>query len=81
MENGAKEDVSKANNEGLTPMHIASQNGHLSICKWLILNGGFRDSSDNMNDYSELLKYGVVLKDWELRLGNIALLKYCVENM
>ena len=42
-ENGAKEDVSKANNEGLTPMHIASKNGHLRVCEWLILNGILTD--------------------------------------
>ena len=43
-ENGVKEDVSKANNEGLTPMHIASKNGaYLRVCEWLILNGILTD--------------------------------------
>ena len=36
--NGAAEDISRANNYGRTPMLWACQNGHLSVCEWLYLS-------------------------------------------
>jgi hypothetical protein len=39
FEVGAAADITKAINGGFTPMFIACQNGQLSVCKWLVLNG------------------------------------------
>ena len=36
---GAAADITKADNDGQTPMYIACCEGHLSVCKWLVFNG------------------------------------------
>ena len=40
---GAAPDITKAANNGFTPMCIACQNGHLSVCKWLFEVGAAAD--------------------------------------
>ena len=35
FEVGAATDITKADNNGFTPMYIACWSGHLSVCKWL----------------------------------------------
>ena len=42
-ENGAAEDIRKANNNGATTMYVACQEGQLSICKWLFEVGAAAD--------------------------------------
>ena len=32
---GRNADITKARNDGYTPMHTACQEGHLSVCEWL----------------------------------------------
>ena len=42
-DNGAAEDITKANNDGFTPMHGACDGGHLSVCQWLFEVGAAGD--------------------------------------
>ena len=53
--NGAKDDVTKADNDGRTLMYIASLKGHLDIMKWLYDNGGKDDITKADNDGSKKL--------------------------
>ena len=39
--------VNKANNNGFTPLHIASQNGHLDVVNFLISSRGSINQADN----------------------------------
>ena len=49
FEVGASADITRANNDGTTPMLIACQKGHLSVCQWLILNGALNDEDDHVD--------------------------------
>ena len=49
--NGASADITRANNDGITPMYAACGNGHMSaVCQWLILNGALNDEEDHVNE-------------------------------
>ena len=48
--NGAAADITKANNNGVTPMYIACFKGHLSVCKWLFEVGAAADISKAANN-------------------------------
>jgi hypothetical protein len=50
FEVGASADITKANNNGVTPMYVACHNGHLSVCKWLFEVGAAADISKASND-------------------------------
>ena len=39
-QHGAAEDVTRADNYGLTPMCIACEGGHVLLCQWLVRVGG-----------------------------------------
>jgi hypothetical protein len=54
---GAAEDISRANNNGDTPMLLACFNGHLSVCEWLYKMGADEDVSrvDNYGNTPMLL--------------------------
>ena len=43
FEVGAAADITKADNDGFTPMYIACEKGHLSVCKWLSEVGAAAD--------------------------------------
>ena len=47
---GAAADITKAINNGITPMWIACQEGHLSVCKWLFEVGAAEDITKANND-------------------------------
>ena len=40
---GADGDISRADNDGVTPMRQACLHGHLSVCEWLVLKGALND--------------------------------------
>ena len=42
-DNGAAEDITKANNSGFTPMYFACKGGHLLVCQWLFEVGAAED--------------------------------------
>ena len=46
---GAAADITKAINNGSTPMFIACQNGELSVCKWLFEVGAAADITKAVN--------------------------------
>ena len=50
FEMGAAGDITKANNDGVTPMYTACQEGRLSICKWLFEVGAANDVTRANND-------------------------------
>ena len=50
FEVGASADITRADNNGHTPMFVSCQNGHLSVCQWLILYGALNDEEDHVND-------------------------------
>ena len=50
FEVGASADITKADNNGHTPMSIACRKGHLSVCQWLILNGALNNEDDHVNE-------------------------------
>jgi hypothetical protein len=47
--NGAAADITKANNNGCTPMWIACYHGHLDVCKWLHQAGAAADITKATN--------------------------------
>jgi len=51
-DNGAAEDITKANNRGFTPMHRACLGGHLSVCQWLFEVGAAGDITKTTDDGS-----------------------------
>ena len=48
-DNGAAEDITKANSRGFTPMHRACEGGHLSVCQWLFEVGAAGDITKASN--------------------------------
>ena len=40
---GASVDITRASNNGTTPMYIACQEGHMSVCQWLFEVGASAD--------------------------------------
>jgi hypothetical protein len=50
FEVGAATDITKANNNGATPMWIACQQSHLPVCKWLFESGAAADITKADND-------------------------------
>ena len=50
FEVGAAADITETNNKGTTPMHMACQEGHLSVCQWLILNGALNRPAQAEHD-------------------------------
>ena len=50
FEVGASADITKANNNGKTPMWVACLQSHLSVCQWLILNGALNDEDDHVDE-------------------------------
>ena len=50
FEVGAAADITKASNNGFTPMYIACQMGHLSVCKWLFEVGAAADITKANNN-------------------------------
>ena len=49
FEVGASADITRASNNGRTPMFISCKEGHLSVCQWLILNGALNNEDDHVN--------------------------------
>ena len=49
FEVGAAVDITKATNDGVTPMLIARQNGQLSVRKWLVEAGAAADITKSTN--------------------------------
>ena len=47
---GASADITRADNDGDTPMKAACFKGHLSVCQWLILNGALNNEDDHVNE-------------------------------
>ena len=52
--NGAKDDVTKADNKGQTPMWIACRYNKFYIMKWLYENGGHKENEDLKNENKHL---------------------------
>ena len=40
---GTDGEISRADNGGMTPVFMACQGGHLSVCEWLVLKGALND--------------------------------------
>ena len=56
FEVGASADITRANNNGTTPMYIACYHGHLSVCQWLFEVGAAGDiTKANNNGYTPML--------------------------
>ena len=70
-DHGGKDDVTKADNNGHTPMHVASLNGHLEVIKWLYDHGGKDDvtKADNTG-YTPMY---VASFEWSFRGNKMAL--------
>ena len=50
FEVGAAADITKASNDGFTPMYIACHSGHLPVCKWLFEVGAAADITKANNN-------------------------------
>ena len=57
---GAKGDITNTDFYGWTPMYVACKNGHLSICKWLILNGILTDGEHKNAKYTFLKLFSAI---------------------
>jgi hypothetical protein len=53
FEVGAAADITKAVNNGRTPMYIACAEGHLSVCKWLVRVGAVNQIDDDDDEVHE----------------------------
>ena len=47
---GASADITRADNDGYTPMFVSCQEGHLSVCQWLFEVGATADITRADND-------------------------------
>ena len=58
-ETGATEGFTMADGRGLTPINVASKNGHLSVCKLLIFNGALNETN------SQHVRENIVFRDFK----------------
>jgi len=70
--NGAAEDISRAEEDGCTPMHGACRGGKLSVCKWL-----FEVGADG--DISRADNYGETPMHKACREGHLPVCKWLYE--
>ena len=50
FEAGASADITRADDDGDTPMFISCQGEHLSVCQWIILNGALNGEEDHVDE-------------------------------